>query len=269
MNLYKIVEQCLPLLNNCCTLDTDNKKRSPTMSNHAIAFYQHPSKVFMHPLYTESQLQSKSLSELKAIYTELGAAVEVSDKRTKSAWVNAIVAHQSTQVQKVDESVAVASIFESQTVAQAELNQYIDQQAEEIAPHAQFPMSNVQHLVPSSQPKLLTPNLELPIPSVQFASPDGFYNWEAAVEGKTIATIHYDSEYLTQRYVVAVGSQEVHRTNTQAKAENYIRWHYKQGTLPVAEEEKIEPCTIEDCKYVDNKGQQYAFRINNQLIGYI
>ncbi|NWF61785.1 MAG: ASCH domain-containing protein [Fischerella sp.] len=121
--------------------------------------------------------------------------------------------------------------------AQAELNQYIEQQAQKIAP----------------------------LPNIQFTSLDD--NWEATVDGLSIATISYDCEHLTQRYVVAVGGTEIHRTNTQTRAENYIIWHYKQGTLPAVEE--TEPCTIEDCNLIDNKGQQYTFRINGQLIGYI
>jgi hypothetical protein len=39
--------------------------------------------------------------------------------------------------------------------------------------------------------------------------------------------------------------------------------------LPVAEVEKPESCTIEDCKFMGDKGQQYAFRIDNQLVGWI
>jgi hypothetical protein len=328
-----------------------------------------------HQLYTEQQLLSKTLSELKTIYTQIGAAVEVGDKRSKSAWVNAIIAHQSLQVESISDDISIEAIgytlqydpnsaadkktyqvFDSFTqeplfeiyqtlngwtndlskqahicpklaiaearektigriersrplqveqidnntfvvcnpdngnhyavhpshpnhhercecgdahfrgahckhqiaandylqesitaaIAQAELNQYIEQQALEIAPNA-----------PCSTPDIL------------FTSADGFYNWEATVDGKTIATIHYDGEHLTQRYVVAVGGTEIFRWNTQARAERHIQTHYKQGTLPVAEEEKPESCTIEDCKFVDNKGQQYAFRIDNQLIGWI
>ena len=138
-------------------------------------------------------------------------------------------------------------------IAQAELNQYIEQQAEEIAPNASRPTLDAQY----------------PTPNVQFTSPNGSYIWEAIADGKPIATIYYDDEHLTQRYVVAVGDTEIHRANTQTRAENYIRWHYKQGTLPIAEEEKLEPCTIEDCNSLDDKGQQHAFRINNQLIGWI
>ncbi|MHC5819388.1 MAG: hypothetical protein ACYT04_26790 [Nostoc sp.] len=100
---------------------------------------------------------------------------------------------------------------DNQAIAQAELNQYIEQQAEAIAPN------------------------------VEFISPDGFYNWEALVNGQTIATIHYDSEHLTQRYVVSVGGTEIFRWNTQARAERYILTHYKQGTLPVAIPVVLEP----------------------------
>jgi ASCH domain len=143
--------------------------------------------------------------------------------------------------------IAIDDYLQSQLIinqGQSELNQYIEQQAQEIAPERR------NH------------------DDIQFTSPDGFYNWEATVDGKTIATIYYDSEHLTQRYVVAVGGKEVFRWNTQARAERYIKTHYKDGTLPIAEE-KPSPCTIEDCKYRDDKGHRYAFRIAGQLIGWI
>ncbi|MDZ8240570.1 MAG: hypothetical protein RMZ69_26040 [Nostoc sp. ChiQUE01a] len=86
----------------------------------------------MHQLYTEQQLQAKSLSELKTIYSQVGANVEVVDKRRKSAWANAIVAHQTNQVQKIDVSVAPSSIFESQAVTQ------VEQQASRISPLSEW-----------------------------------------------------------------------------------------------------------------------------------
>jgi len=67
--------------------------------------------------------------------------------------------------------------------------------------------------------------------AIDFISPDGFYNWEAIASGEVIATIAYDPDDWTQRYVVAVGEGEIHRCNTQSRAESYIRWHYAQGTL--------------------------------------
>lgn len=120
----------------------------------------------------------------------------------------------------------------------------------------------------SANPRFTTNN-QYPITDIQFVSPDGFYNWEAIAEGETIATINYDSEHLTQPYYIAVDSVIIHRTNTQSKAENYIRWHYKNKSLPIIEKEPTEQCSIEDCKFIEERGQQYNFRINNKMIGYI
>ncbi|HYX17485.1 MAG TPA: hypothetical protein VE944_24640 [Nostoc sp.] len=82
----------------------------------------------MHQLYTVEQLQAKSLFELKTIYAQIGASVKVADKRFKSAWVNAIVTHQSSQVQKVNDLA----------VAQVELEKNVSQQAQEISPPAEW-----------------------------------------------------------------------------------------------------------------------------------
>ena len=129
-----------------------------------------------------------------------------------------------------------------------------------------FGSANPRFLIPNPQPP--TPNSQLP--NIQFISPDGFYEWEAIADnGDTVATISYDSEHLTEPYVIAVERQIIHRTNTQSKAENYIIWHHKNASLPIIEKEIPEPCTIEDCDFRDEKGQQYTFRINGQMIGYI
>ncbi|MDZ8138229.1 MAG: hypothetical protein RM049_23465 [Nostoc sp. DedQUE04] len=44
----------------------------------------------MHQLYTVEQLQAKSLFELKVIYTQIGADVQVADKRYKRLWANVL-----------------------------------------------------------------------------------------------------------------------------------------------------------------------------------
>ncbi len=94
---------------------------------------------------------------------------------------------------------------DEQTIAQAELNAYINQQAQAIAPE----------------------------PEVQFIDLDGFYNYEALANGETIATITHDCEdFVTQPWVVMVGDVEVHRADTWAKCAHYIQWHHKRGTLP-------------------------------------
>jgi hypothetical protein len=151
-----------------------------------------------HVIYSEQQLVAKSISDLKTIYTQLGCTLEVADKRIKASWVQAIVNHQSTQIQ---------------AVAQAELDVYIEQQAQEIVPE-----------------------------QVEFICIDGFYNYEAQAGGEVIATITHDTDdFVTQRWVVMVGQAEVHRADTQTKCESYIRWHYKNGTLPSFEQQEQQP----------------------------
>ncbi|MBO3461200.1 hypothetical protein G7B40_037675 [Aetokthonos hydrillicola Thurmond2011] len=94
---------------------------------------------------------------------------------------------------------------DSQTIAQAELDAHIEAQAQEIAPE----------------------------PEIQFIDLDGFYTYEAQIAGQTIATISHDcGDFVTQPWVVMVGEVEVHRADTWAKCADYVRWHYKQGTLP-------------------------------------
>lgn len=102
---------------------------------------------------------------------------------------------------------------DEQTRAQAELNAYIANQAQAIAPE----------------------------PEVQFIDLDGFYNYEAQAAGKTIATITHDcADFVTQPWIVMVGDTEVHRADTWAKCAHYIQWHYKRGTLPKLKTRSLE-----------------------------
>jgi hypothetical protein len=76
-----------------------------------------------HTIYSQQQLQHKSIARLKQIYSEIGAGVEVSDKRCKNSWASAIAQHQVGKVQKVADAV------DEQAVAQGELDGYITDQA--------------------------------------------------------------------------------------------------------------------------------------------
>jgi hypothetical protein len=66
-----------------------------------------------HTIYSQQQLQHKSIARLKQIYSEIGAGVEVSDKRCKDVWISAFVLdvgaaiadYQASQIQKVADTV--------------------------------------------------------------------------------------------------------------------------------------------------------------------
>jgi isopentenyldiphosphate isomerase len=72
-----------------------------------------------HPTYTQQALCRYNLPRLKRIATELGVT-PTGDKRAAETWVDAIITHQSTQLQKVDE----------QATAQAELDGFIAHQVQ-------------------------------------------------------------------------------------------------------------------------------------------
>lgn len=87
-------------------------------------------------------------------------------------------------------------------VAQAELYNYIEAQAQAVAPE-------------------------------EFTSVEiDFYHHEIYANGQLIAQITYDhSDFVTQRWLVMVNDKEEFRANTWAKCYRYITWHHKQGTL--------------------------------------
>ncbi|ABA24839.1 conserved hypothetical protein (plasmid) [Trichormus variabilis ATCC 29413] len=97
---------------------------------------------------------------------------------------------------------------DEQTLAQTELNQYIADQAQVIAPEEYT--------------------------SVEI----NFYYHEIYISSQLIAQIAYDhNEFVTQRWLVLVNDKEEFRANTWAKCYRYICTHHKDGSLPVQERE--------------------------------
>jgi hypothetical protein len=147
-----------------------------------------------YPTYSHQQLQHKSIARLKQIYSEIGASVEVTDRRCKKVWINAIITYQSAQLHKVD----------NQATAQTELNHNITEQAEAIAPE-----------------KLTT--LEI-----------NSHHHEVYAGKQLVAYITYDhGEFVTQPWVVMVSGNEIFRDTTPARCQRFIQWHHKDGTLPL------------------------------------
>ncbi|MHC5779877.1 hypothetical protein [Nostoc sp.] len=145
-----------------------------------------------HVRYTQQALSSYKLPRLKRIAAELGVTPTL-DKRGAQTWVNAIIAHQSTKLQKVD----------NQALAQAELDNYIATQAQVVAPE--------------------------PLTIVEIS----FSDHEYYAGDELVASISHDDNHLTQRWVVMVNDKEVFRANTLMRCDRFICTHYKDGSLPV------------------------------------
>jgi hypothetical protein len=174
-----------------------------------------------HPTYTQQSLSRYNLPRLKRIATELGVTPTL-DKRAAQTWVNAIITHQFAQLQKVD----------NQAAAQAELNSYIADQAQAIAPE-HFTIVEIS-----------------------------FDHHEYYADDKLIASISYDDNHLTQRWVVMVNGKEVFRANTLMRCDRFICTHYKDGSLPVQEKEATPPTTENRIMaHIFNECQNYGFEI--------
>jgi hypothetical protein len=154
-----------------------------------------------HALYTTQQLQLKSIARLKQIYTEIGCTVEVSDKRCKDAWISAIINYQASKIQKLSPAAP-----DEQALAQAELDNYIANQAQVVAPES------------------------LRILEISFS------DYEYYAGNQLIANISHDDNHLTQRWVVMVNDEEVFRANTLMRCDRFICTHHKDGTLLVEAE---------------------------------
>lgn len=106
-------------------------------------------------------------------------------------------------------------IADEQAIAQAELNQYVAEQAQAVAPE------------------------ELRVVDISF------FDKEYYAGDKLIATVtHDDDDFVTQRWVVMVNNTEEFRAATPMICHRFICTHYKDGTLPKQEQDATEtPCT--------------------------
>ncbi|MBN3957436.1 MAG: hypothetical protein HWQ39_00815 [Nostoc sp. NMS8] len=131
--------------------------------------------------------------------------------------------HQSTQLQKVD----------NQALAQAELDNYIADQAQAIAPE--------------------------PLRIVEIS----FDHHEYYAGDQLIANISHDDN-LTQPWVVMLKGVEKFRANTWARCHRFIQWHHQDSTLhETAPTQPETPCISENriMAHIFNECQNYGFEI--------
>ncbi|MBD2732146.1 hypothetical protein H6G96_39355, partial [Nostoc sp. FACHB-892] len=153
--------------------------------------------IMTHAIYTYQQLQLKSIARLKQIYSEIACTAEVSDKRCKDAWISAIVNYQASKVQKLAPAAP-----DNQTLAQAELDHFIADQAQAIAPE--------------------------PLTIVEIS----FDHHEYYAGNQLVASISHDDNHLTQRWVVMVNDKEVFRANTLMRCDRFIWVESMAGIIP-------------------------------------
>jgi len=183
--------------------------------------------IMTHDIYTYQHLQLKSIARLKQIYSEIACTVEVSDKRCKDAWISAIAEYQASKIQKLAPAAP-----DNQAAAQAELDHFIADQAQAIAPE--------------------------PLRIVEIS----FSHHEYYAGDELVASITHDDNHLTQRWVVMVNSKEVFRANTLMRCDRFICTHYKDGSLPVQDKEATPPTTENRIMaHIFNECQNYGFEI--------
>lgn len=167
-----------------------------------------------HPIYSHQHLQLKSIARLKQIYSEIGCTTAVRDRRCKEAWISAIADYQSAQLQKIAP--------DEQAIAQEELENFIADQAEVVAPEELTTIEINPH------------------------------HYEVYAGKRLIAYISYDnSEFVTQPWVVIVCGEEKFRYTTLTRCQRYVQWHHKDGTLnpPISGEIPEVPTIAEICFY--------------------
>ncbi|RCJ29997.1 hypothetical protein A6769_34725 [Nostoc punctiforme NIES-2108] len=180
-----------------------------------------------HVIYTAQQLQLKSIARLKQIYSEITCTVEVNDKRCKDSWITAIAKYQASKIQKV-----TLAAPDEQALVQAELDHFIADQAQAIAPE--------------------------PLTIVEIS----FDHHEYYAGNQLIASISNDDNHLTQPWVVIINDKEVFRANTLMRCDRFICTHYKDGSLPVQEQEATPPTTENQIMaHIFNECQNYGFEI--------
>jgi hypothetical protein len=192
-----------------------------------------------HQIYSQQQLQLKSIARLKQIYSEIACTAEVSDKRCKDSWITAIASrapeaiaeYQASKIQKLAPAAP-----DEQAIAQAELDYHIATQDQAVAPE--------------------------PLTIVEVS----FGDHEYYAGNQLIASISHDGN-LTQPWVVMVNDKEVFRANTLMRCDRFICTHYKDGTLPV-QEQLATPCTTgnEVMAQIFNECEKYGYEILNDGI---
>jgi hypothetical protein len=233
-----------------------------------------------HPKYTAKYLLKKGISYCKQIAKKLGIAPE-GDKRQLFTWVEAIIEHQSTQVQKIEiveatinfnseswDSEAYEVIVNSEVVHQCSSYQL----AERYCKWQGYILVDSQALAQNE----LEVELEVQAAEaseISFISSDDFFNFEAIVHNdvhNVIATIERDSD--NGEWIARMGEGSF-SFDSYVDAEQYIKDEYVGMIEDERGSGRITPpigdmgMTIEDSNFIHDFGQSYTLRVHGALAG--
>ena len=122
-----------------------------------------------------------------------------------------------------------------QAIAQLELDQHIEEQAQELTSQAE----------------------------IQFIDIDGFYNIEAQVNSQVIAQISINTSQKFSYWEVEVSGVTVHRCNELSEARDFVKTSYTNGTLPLHKEKAALSNREEKAAAVEvleQQGEEYLVR---------
>jgi len=229
--------------------------------------------------HTLEFLTKKGLSYCKTVALELGATPE-GDKRQMSTWIDAIIKHQDSNSQPVEVEAPIVATIEHDDTQLTE--PYLVMVDGEVV-HQRDTYMNACRYVQFQGYKLLNPQevaqneLEAELeaqahevaPKLRFVSPDGFSEYLAYEEGVMVGRVSRDVALDDVRWVGEVSYSEK-RFKFYSDAIDFVKQNHlgkldERGSGRVS----VEGITIEDVLFLDDRGQQYAVRVNGTLAGYI
>lgn len=164
----------------------------------------------VQPIYTKEKLESLTLGEVKKIAREKGITPD-GNKTYKSVWIDAIAAHQSAKIEKLSGG------FRQIDSAQQELEQYIEEQAQAIAPE--------QYEVGYKT-----------VDEVEVIERNGIRN--VMINGELAGQYWYDETQFGNPWVMKVAGEEW-TFSAPMQAENAITYNFRTNRTPLVQTEEI------------------------------
>jgi len=229
-----------------------------------------------HPVYSRQQLLNRGLVKVKKVAADMGV-LPSGDKRLIANWVDAILAHQSKTVAKVEKKSAIIDFdgdsYEGLTQPYIVVSEgKIIHRTETYLQAERFCLNAGLVLVEPQEVAQAELEAELRVVDIDFG-----YHEVVKNGGEVIATISLVFEDESPLWAVSKGLDRLLFVDYQ-EAESFAL-NDERGSGRIDHDERgsgrlhnpIEDIgyIIEDMSFVDLWGQQYSVKFNGHLAGYI